>query len=229
MSDQLIGPDRLSTAPRKRLLVIAGPSGVGKATVTRELLRRNPLIHRARTFTTRSPRPGELEAGQYYFVSREEFEAKFATGEIMERTEVYGTGDLYGMPANLLTSAPPDKPFVLAEVDANGKDFLEERFPEQCVSIFITAPPHLLRQRIINRARAEGRAPQALAARLEKAREHIRRAATFDYLVINEEGRLEETVVQIEAIILAERLRVPPGLDLESAFFRDEGGDDGGG
>ena len=204
---------------RRRLLVIAGPSGVGKDTVTRALLDRNPLVFRAKTYTTRKPRAGEREAGQYYFVSRAEFEAKYATGEIMERTEVYGTGDLYGMPADLLSAAPGDKAFVLAEVDVNGKDFLVERFPGQCVTVFLTAPPHVLRQRIISRAQEEGRAPQDLEARLEKAREHMRRAATFDYLVINEEGQLEATIAAIEAIVLAERLRMPPDLDLERAFF----------
>jgi guanylate kinase len=200
------------------LLVIVGPSGVGKATITHAILE-NPLIHRAQTYTTRPPRPGEEAAGQYHFVSREVFEAKFASGEIMERTEVYGTGHLYGMPADLLSAAPPEKLFVLAEVDVNGADFLRERFPGACVTIFVTAPPDKLRQRIIARAEEEGRAPQDLEARLEKAREHMRRAADFDYLVINREGRLDDAIADVEAIIRAEVLRVPPGLDLEGAFF----------
>lgn len=215
-----IGPERFQAAP-PWLLVIAGPSGVGKDTVTRELLRRNPTIHRAKTYTTRPPRPGEAEAGQYVFISREEFEARFASGEIMERTEVYGTGHLYGMPANLLSAAPPGKRFVLVEVDVNGKDFLVERFPGRCINIFITAPPDVLRQRIISRAHGEDPDPHDLEARLAKAREHMRRAVSFDYLIINDEGRLTETVTEIEAILMAERLRIRPGLDLERAFFTE--------
>ncbi len=221
MADHLIGPERLLSTPRKRLLIIAGPSGVGKATVTQELLRRNPFIYRAKTFTTREPRSGEVEAGQYYFVTREEFEAKFASGEIMERTEVYGTGDWYGIPANLLSAAPPDKLFVLIEVDINGKNFLEARFPGRCTAIFITAPPAVLRERILHRAHEEGHDPQDLEARLAKAREHMRSASKFDYLIINDEDRLDETVAEIEAIITGERLRIPRDLDLEAAFFRN--------
>ncbi|MBN1285538.1 MAG: guanylate kinase [Anaerolineae bacterium] len=213
----LIGPEQV-TPPRKRLLVLAGPSGVGKASITQALLKR-PFIHRAMTYTTRPPRPGEAEAGQYHFVSRAEFETKFASGEIMERAEVYGTGHFYGMPANLLSAAPPGKLFVLAEVDVNGADFLRVRFPGACVSVFITAPPADLHRRIVSRARSEGRAPEDLEARLEKARDHMRRAKDFDYVVFNEEGRLEQAVAHVEAIITAERLRVPPDMDLERAFF----------
>lgn len=219
MSDERIGPEQVS-APRKRLLVIVGPSGVGKASITQALVD-NPLIHRAQTYTTRPPRPGEEEVGQYRFVSREEFEEKYESGDIMERAEVYGTGHLYGMPADLLESAPEAKPFVLAEVDVQGAEFLRKRFPDKCVQIFITAPPADLRKRIVNRARAGGRDPQDLNARLEKAREHMRRAKEFDYLVFNEEGRLDEAIAHTEAIITAERLRVPPNLDLEEAFFSE--------
>jgi len=218
---ELIGPEQITpTTARKRLLIIAGPSGVGKATITKALLQ-NPLIYRAKTNTTRPPRPGERVAGQYNFISHEEFEAKYANGEIMERAEVYGTGHLYGMSADLLSAAPDDKTFVLTEVDFNGADFLRARFPGQCISIFITAPPAELRRRIINRAQAEGRDPQDLDARLAKAREHMRRAANFDYLVINETGKLDAAIEQVGQIITAERLRIPPGMDLESAFFVD--------
>ncbi|MCZ7545230.1 MAG: hypothetical protein M5R40_17655 [Anaerolineae bacterium] len=222
MSKALVGPEQITGAPRRALLIIAGPSGVGKASVTEALLRRNPFIHRAMTFTTRAPRPGEVEKGQYHFVTPEAFEAKFASGEIMERTEVYGTGDLYGMPADLLSGAPPDKPWVLTEVDANGKVFLEQRFPGQCVSIFVTASPQILRHRILQRAHDEGHSLEDLETRLAKAREHMRSAAVFDYLILNEEDRLDEAVAAIETIIAAERLRIPAGFDLEAAFFEGE-------
>ncbi len=213
-----IGPEYITADTAPRLLVIAGPSGVGKASITRPLLE-SPAIHRTMTYTTRPPRPDEKGAGQYHFVSREAFEAKYAKGIIMEREEVYGTGHLYGMPADLLDAAPPGVRFVLAEVDVHGADFLRARFGDRCVTIFVTATPDDLRHRIIQRAREKGQEPQDLDARLQKAREHMRHASDFDYLVFNHQDRLNEAIAQVRAIVQAERLRVPPDLDLESAFW----------
>ncbi len=203
-----------------RLLILVGPSGVGKGTITERLLAEVPFLHRASTYTTRKPRPGEIEKGQYRFVSEEEFWEKVRSGEIMEHTEVYGTGTLYGMPADLIENVPPGKHVVLAEVDPNGRRFLIERYPKRCFSVFITAPPDVLIERIRHRAGQEGSDEDELRARLTTARQQVKEAGTYDYIVFNEEGRLDETVEAIKAIILAERHRPFPGLDMTSDFDR---------
>ena len=220
MDDSLIGPERiiarLEGAPPKTLIVLVGPSGVGKGSISRRLLL-NPVVHRVTTYTTRSPRPGEAELGQYRFVSRQTFLAKYEAGQILEKVDVYGQGHLYGLPADMMTNTPPGKRVVLAEVDVNGKIFLDELFPDN-VSIFLTAPPEELRARIISRAGEEGIGEEELRQRMETARQQMQQAGSFDYIVFNEEGRLEETVAQLEAIITAARLRTRPGVDLPALF-----------
>jgi guanylate kinase len=219
MEEHLIGLERIAyryQMPLEKLLfVLSGPSGVGKRSVIEALLCDIPILHRVTTYTTRDPRPGEAHGDQYYFISREEFLKKRAGGGIMEESNVYGTGTLYGMPSDFLDRVPPEKHLVIAEVDVRGMAYLKEHYPN-CVAIFFSAPLSELRDRIVNR---EGDVSgDELRARLETARDHMRAGINFDYVVLNEEGRLDETIEQVKAIIRAERLRVRHELDLVSIF-----------
>jgi guanylate kinase len=208
----------------KQLFVLAGPSGVGKYTITQRLLENHPAMSRVTTFTTRAPRGGEVEGDQYHFISVEEFKRKSEAGELLEPAgqDVYGLGDLYSMPTNLMTDVPEGKHLILAEVDIHGTFLLKKLHPDS-VSIFVTAPPDVLLARIRERT-DEHMDAQTLAKRLDTAREHIEAAKDFDYVVFNDDD-LDGTIAAIEAIIAAERMRVRPGVDLE-AMVPDEAFDD---
>ena len=165
----------------RRLFVIAGPSGVGKNTIIRELLATHPEMARVKTYTTRARRDDEFEGEQYYFVSKEEFIRLAETGELMEADadnplghDVYSTKHSYSMPRNIYRDIPPDAHIVLAEVDIVGAKRLREAYLS-CVGIFITAPPADLLQRIRQRP-DDDMTPDDLHQRMATARKHIEAA-----------------------------------------------------
>lgn len=182
-------------------LVLAGPSGVGKATLTKALLARHPEIHRLHTVTTRPPRPGEKPGDQYIFVDRETFLRMLARGELMESSPVYRDGNLYGMPANILNQVPPEKDIALIEVDIRGKEFLKKRYPD-CVTVLIVAPLEELEERLLKRD--PHISDEEYRRRLETALEWIKAAPTFDYVVENPAGEMEKALGVLEAILTAE-------------------------
>lgn len=182
-------------------LILAGPSGVGKATLTRALLERHPEIHRLYTVTTRPPRPGEVPGDQYIFVDRETFLRMRESGELMESTPVYKDGNLYGMPANILNQVPPEKDIALIEVDIKGKEFLEKRYPD-CVTVLIVAPVAELRERLLHRD--PNIAETEYRRRVESALMWLKAAPTFDYIVENPTGEMEKALSVLEAILTAE-------------------------
>ena len=205
------------------LFVLAGPSGVGKNTIiTRILTNHSHEMDRVRTYTTRQPRADEVDGEQYHFVSWEKFRELALAGKLMEADEktaghdVYNLGDLYSMPADLFEGIPPEKHLVIAEIDIYGTRLLKERFPG-CVTIFMTAPPMALLERIRERP-DEYMSQKVLAQRMHTAREQIRAAKEFDYIVFNKEDELDKTVEAIETIIRAERMRVRHGIDLEAVI-----------
>ncbi len=227
MTEPLTGVERvikqMQGALPRLLFVVAGPSGVGKNTIIKKVLTNHTdIMDRVRTYTTRRPRENEVDGEQYHFVSREEFRALALAGKLMEANaetagrDVYGAGDLYSMPADLFEEIPPDRHLVIAEVDICGARLLRERFPD-CVTIFITAPPLVLLERIRKRSLKSDKSmdEETLTRRMETAREQIRAAKEFDYIVFNED-RIEDAVKAVEAIILAERMRVRHGADLEA-------------
>lgn len=226
MTDNLTGVEHVILTTQgalpRRLFVVAGPSGVGKNTIIKRLLTNNPLMERIRTYTTRPRRPEEIEGQQYHFVTAEQFRALALAGRLMEADQaiaghdVYGLGALYSMPLDLFEGIPPDKHLVVAEVDIFGMRRLKTRTPD-CVTIFITAPPLDLLQRIRERE-DDFMDDEALARRMQTAREQISAASEFDYLIFNRDDRLDDALKTLEAIVLAERNRIRPGADLEATL-----------
>ncbi len=225
-------PDTLTDAERillqiegalpRLLFVLVGPSGVGKNTIIRKLLTNNPYMDRIRTYTTRPPRPDEIQGEQYHFVSYDEFRKLAVAGKLLEADaaieghDVYGQGKLYSMPKDLFADIDAKKHLVIAEVDVHGMRRLREIIPD-CVTIFVFGTPVDLQQHILERP--DDHMDQAsLGQRMKTAREQIRSAGEFDYLVFNENDRLDDAVKLIEAIILAERARVRHGIDLQKTI-----------
>jgi guanylate kinase len=218
VNDKLTDAERIiqqimGQVPRT-LFVIAGPSGAGKNTIIKKLMTNNVYLDRVRTFTTRVPREEENAGEQYRFVTRDQFHELAVAGKLMEvdGQDVYGLGDLYSMPGDIYAGIDPAKHLVVAEVDIHGTRRLKAAYPE-CTTLFVTAPPEILAQRIQTRA-DNVMDVQNLSQRMQVAAEQIRAVQEFDYVILNH-ADIAEAVTNIEAIMWAVRCRVRPGLDLE--------------
>ena len=186
-----------------RVFILSGPSGVGKDTITQYLKADGFPLGYCVTATTRRRRPGEVDGVHYYFLTDEQFDALRERGGLLEHAVVHGKQ--YGIPVEGMRRALRDGNDVLVPPDVQGAATLRAKLPN-AITIFL-APPSLdeLAPRLANRG-SEG--AEERAARLETAKRELERASEYDYLVINERGRVFESVEKIKAIITAERCRV---------------------
>lgn len=176
------------------LIVITGPSGVGKGTLLRSLLQRHPELLFSVSATTRPPRPGEVEGKNYYFVDRDQFTEMIARGELLEWAEF--AGNLYGTPRRAVEQQIQQGNLVVLEIELQGARQIRETCPE-ALQIFIL-PPSLpeLERRIRERAQD----PElAIARRLERAQEEIQAADEFDIQIVNDD--FEQALNQLEAAL----------------------------
>jgi len=185
------------------VFVISGPSGVGKDTIKQRLKDRGFPIGYCVTATTRPARPNEIHGVHYFFVSEAEFDAMLAAGELIEHAVNHGKR--YGVPFKGLRAGLQRGPDVLITPDVQGAAALRAKYPG-VISIFL-APPSLddLKPRLANR---NSETPAELAIRLETAAREMERVPEFDYLVINERDRVDQTVDTVQAIVTAERHRI---------------------
>jgi len=187
------------------LFVFSGPSGVGKDTVINALKHQGVPMHFAVTMTTRPMRPGEKNGVDYYFVTPAEFRAAIERDELLEWAEVHG--HLYGTPRTQVRRALASGQDVMLKIDVQGAAQVKQRVPE-AVFIFL-APPS--QEQLIERLRSRGtECGEVLQRRLANARAEMARLPEYDYVVVNHEGRIDEAVYQVKAIITAEKLRVRP-------------------
>jgi guanylate kinase len=165
-----------------KLIVLTGPSGVGKGTLLKALLERHPELYLSVSATTRSPREGEVEGVHYYFYPRDRFEATIAAGELLEWAEF--AGNYYGTPiAPVRSGLALDRSIVL-EIELAGARQVAKIFPD-AIRIFIL-PPDLTT--LETRIRERGTdSPEAILLRLEQARFEIAAQAEFDYQIINDD------------------------------------------
>lgn len=194
------------------LIVLSGPSGVGKDTVIEALLPRVPGLNRVVTATTRPPRQDEIPGVSYHFLDRATFEQWRDQDQFVESTEFANQHD-YGTPRASLMAALADGSDALLKIEVDGALQVRKRLPG-AILIFL-APPSL--EELERRLRGED-AHQAetrperdqIQARIDRAREEMARRDAYDYCVVNHTGSIERAVDQTAAIIVAERLRVHP-------------------
>ena len=187
------------------LVVISGPSGVGKDTLIDRLKANGLSFHFVVTATTRAPRPDEQNGVDYFFLSHNDFARMIENGELLEYALVYN--DYKGIPKAQVSDALASGKDVILRVDVQGAATVRKIAPEALL-IFITIDDEddLIR-RLTDR---KTETPEDLNLRIAMARQEVRRVEEFDYVIINSDDRLQEAVDTILAIINAEHHRVHP-------------------
>ncbi len=191
--------------PAALLVVISGPSGVGKDSVLRGLKARGLPFCFVPTMNTRPRRPDEVDGIDYIFVKTEQFVTLLEQGELLEHAVVYG--DYKGIPKRPIREALNSGQDVVLRVDVQGAATLKRLVPE-AVFIFLIAPNEEELVRRLSNRRTES--PEGLRIRIVTAREEMQRIPEFDYVVVNHADRLEEAVQDVIGIIRAEHCRVRP-------------------
>ena len=193
--------DETKLKRRGLMLVLSSPSGVGKTTISRQLLARDQNLTMSVSATTRPMRPGEKDGVDYYFVEPTEFNLMINRRELLEYAKVFG--NYYGTPTGAVEKALSIGKDVIFDIDWQGSQQIAERAREDLVSIFILPPSTAeLDRRLQNRAQDT---ETVVSARMAKAPSEMSHYAEYDFIVVN--YNIEESVAQVEAIIAAERLR----------------------
>lgn len=183
-----------------RLIVISGPSGVGKGTVVKALMEREPEIRLSVSATTRDMRPGEIDGVQYYFVSHETFEQMIAEDRFLEHAQY--VGNRYGTPEVPVDRMLAEGRDVILEIEVQGGLQVMQRRSD-AISVFIAAPSFkVLGERLRGRGDTD---EEKVLMRLQQARTEYLVAPQYHYIVIND--RLEDAVSDIQAILRAEALK----------------------
>ncbi len=183
-----------------RLIVISGPSGVGKGTVVKALRERDPNVKLSVSATTREIRPGEIDGVHYYFITHEKFEQMIAEDRFLEHAQY--VGNRYGTPAAPVNRMLEEGYDVILEIEVQGGLQVLERRPD-AISVFI-APPSFE----VLGARLRGRGDtdeEKVLMRLQQARMEYLVAKRYQYIVVND--RLEDAVADLQAILRAEALK----------------------
>ncbi|WAL58040.1 guanylate kinase [Thermocoleostomius sinensis] len=183
-----------------KLIVLTGPSGVGKGTLLRSLLQRHPELYFSVSVTTRPPRPSETNGQHYYFVSRAEFDRMVLNNELLEWAEF--AGNCYGTPRRPVEENIRQGRWVVLEIELEGARQIRQNFPE-AFQIFIL-PPSLLELEYRLRSRGHD-SEESIARRLERAKSEIPAAHEFDIQVVNDD--IEKALERIE-----EALFTPVGV-----------------
>jgi guanylate kinase len=197
-------PATLEGAPGAQLVIISGPSGVGKDTIIDALRARprDPDYHYVVTCTTRSPRPGEVPGVSYQFLSIAEFVELRDAGELLEWAEVHG--NWYGTPRRQVAVALAEGHDVILKIDVQGAKVVKQRVPDALLVFIVPPSLEALFQRLRTRATESA---YELELRQRNAAIEIARQGDYDRVVVNEDGEVERTAAEIEAIISQEKRR----------------------
>lgn len=185
------------------LIVISGPSGVGKDSVVNCMAERKLPFHFVITATTRPPREDEKHGEDYFFYSKDEFADMIDRNELLEYAIVYN--DFKGIPKSQVREAFRSGKDVVMRLDVQGAETIREIYPEALLIFLVTGTEEELEDRLRDR---KSEKPEELKLRIATARQELKRVGDFDYVVENRDARLDKTVDIIEAIIEAEHHRV---------------------
>jgi len=190
----------LQALTRGKLFIVSAPSGGGKGTLLRRVLKTVPNLSYSVSFTTRPPREDELHGRDYYFVTVEKFEKMRDDGEFLEYAIVHD--NYYGTSQAIVELELSSGRDVVLEIDVQGAALVKEKLPE-AIGIFILPPSfEILRERLIGRGTDED---ESLQTRLKNARGEVERYKEFDFIVINDS--IEIATTQLASIFYADRAR----------------------
>jgi guanylate kinase len=186
---------------RGLMLVLSSPSGAGKTSISREILRRESGLTMSVSATTRAKRPGEIHGTDYFFVDKTEFGLMRNRGEFLEHAKVFD--NYYGTPRSFVEEKLSAGLDVLFDIDWQGTQQLREEAHTDLVSVFILPPSTYELERRLN-ARAQDPA-HVVAARMSKAADEMSHWPEYDYIIVNSD--LDQSVARVQSILTAERCR----------------------
>lgn len=191
------GGDARPGVARGRVLVLSGPSAVGKSTVVRRLREQVPDLHFSVSATTREPRPGEVEGQDYHFVTPERFQELIDSGELLEWADIHGGLHRSGTPAAPVVDAAGTGRPVLIEVDLAGARAVKRAMPDS-LSVFLAPPSwEALQERLLGRGTET---PERIARRLATAEAELAAQGEFDVVVVN--SQLETACAELVSLLL---------------------------
>jgi len=198
LTDNCAMPATMTTP--SSLFIVCAPSGAGKTSLVNALLKRDPRLRLSVSYTTRTPRPGEVDGREYHFVTRERFESMIEAGEFLECAEVHG--NYYGTSQHWIEQQLAGAADLLLEIDWQGAAQVRRLFPD-CVGIFIMPPSaQSLRERLTQRGQDS---EHVIERRLAAAREEISHVGEFDYVIINQ--HFEVALEDLASVVRAQRVR----------------------
>jgi guanylate kinase len=199
------------------VIVISAPSGAGKSTLVKRLMAAVPDLAFSVSYTTRPPRPGEKNGREYFFISRQRFEAMVARDKFLEWAEVFG--HLYGSAKKQLLAAQKAGQDILLDIDVQGHRQVREQLPD-AVSIFVVPPAFReLESRLRHR---HSDSPEVIRRRLDTARKEITHWPEYDYLVVNDD--LLAATQALRAVVIAARFRQKSQAERAEKICRTFGG-----
>ena len=198
-----------------KVIVVSGPSGVGKGTVVKELIGSNKDCALSVSATTRSPREGEAHGVNYFFITKEEFTQKINNNEMLEYAEY--CSNFYGTPKDYVLKSVEQGKNIILEIEVQGALNVKKIIPE-AVTVFVM-PPSL--QELEDRLRGRGTETDVVVGqRLKTAIAEIKQAPQYDYIVVN--NTVMQCVADIVSIIIAERQKTENMLDFIKGVLNDE-------
>ena len=196
------------------LIIVSGPSGAGKSVLASRVLREMPHLKFSVSYTSRAPRGTEQNGVEYFFVSREEFQALIQGNDLLEFAEVYG--NYYGTSRKFVDGLLRQGEDVLLDIDIQGAAIIRQKRPD-AVGVFILPPSYrILRDRLMRRRLDDG---FVIEQRLKIARREIRHYNDYDYLIINEE--INGSTLELQSIILGARCRTAARRERAESYYRN--------
>lgn len=197
------------------LIIVSGPSGAGKGTLCKSLLKRDSSLIVSVSATTRSPRDGEVDGVSYHFYEKEDFLNRIEANGFLEYAKVYD--NYYGTPKDFVIDHISRGENVLLEIDIQGAIQVKQKYPEG-VFVFVLPPSmKTLRDRIVGRG---SETPESLEKRMSCAMNEIESIRHYDYFVVNDQ--VEWATDQLQAILLAEKCRVRSDISEVVLKFKEE-------
>lgn len=205
----------IKSAGKGLLLVVSGPAGSGKGTVNAKLIETGNFVYSV-SATTRAPRPGEIDGVSYHFISTEEFERRIRDGEMLEYTRY--CGNYYGTPKKEAEEVLATGKNLILEIEVEGASNVKRIYPDAVLVMLL--PPTFKEQE----ARLRGRGTETeevILARLEQAKKEVLRLPEYDYVIYNEDGKIDECAGTLLSIVRAEQCAVRRHPDAVRAYFGD--------